>query len=148
MGGLALLVGMVVVSHKSNWLRRSTQGQLDSITVAMKSDVFADPARYAWFCRSVSFHGLRYNREFMSISNTNLMMVYDLLLLERPKASDLEPLRTVCTQFLQKDVTRDPPHYIDRSVGFFQESLADVILEELLDSRHLQSWTLHLYIIF
>ena len=131
--GLTLLVGMVVVSHKSNWLRRSTQGQLDSLTVAMKSDVFADPTRYARFCRSVSFHGLRYNREFMSIPNTNLMMVYDLLLLERPKASDLEPLRAVCTHFLQRDVTRDPPHYIDRSVGFFQESLADVILEELLD---------------
>ena len=132
-GGLMLLVGMIVVARKPNWLRRAAQGQLDILKSAMKSNIFADPAQYTRFCRSVSFHGLRYNEEFMSISNTNLMLVYDLLLLERPEVSDLASLRFICARFLRKDVSRDPSQYIERSVGFVEESLIDVVLEELLD---------------
>ena len=131
-GGLILLVGMIVVA-RNKWLHRSAKGQLDILKIAKKSNIFADPAQYARFCRSVSFHGLRYNEAFLSISNTNLMLVYDLLLLERPEASDLGSLRFICTQFLRKDVFRDPPQYIDRSIGFIEESLVDVVLEELLD---------------
>ena len=132
-GGLILLFGMVVVARKTSFPRRSAKGQLDILKIAKKSNIFADPAQYARFCRSISFHGLRYNETFLSISNTNLMLVYDLLLLERPEASDLGSLRFICTQFLRKDVFRDPPQYIDRSVGFIEESLIDVVLEELLD---------------
>lgn len=142
---LALLLVVLMVLVAVRRLRReppdarekksSRLGDLPHILkVHADSTLFKAPIAYSNFCRCISFDTLRHERPHLDLDDKTVLVIFDLLQLERPPAWDIGPLRILCRQFLRKVVGRHPDQYIKRSVDFVYSALADVLVEECLDA--------------
>lgn len=139
-GGFAFLFVILALlirrraKHRRDIAEKPTR-ELGSIMlhIPKKSRVFTDPGQYKNFSRVVAFHHLRYAETFLAVSDSRLLLLYDLLTIPRPLPWDIKSLRFLCTQFLRKDVQKDPGQFIERAVTFIEDAHVDVVLEELLD---------------
>lgn len=104
------------------------------LKVHKDSTLFKDPIMYSNFNRCVAFDHMRHRRPLLELDDKTMLVTYDFLQLDKPASWDLPPLRMLCRQFLRKSVARDPDQYVNRAIDFISAALADVLLEEYLDT--------------